>query len=116
MRDLALQAAGVLAVLVALAHGSLAEWRVFPNAQIAPRGARRLLRMVWQASTVDWIAVGVLLIAAPALGSEAARRAIVALAVVVYGYGAIGSDARSAFRLGPDGRRRRAGAAGIVSS
>jgi hypothetical protein len=47
--------------------------------------------MVWQASTVDWIGLGVLLIAAPALGSEDARRWIVAVAVAVYGYAAIGN-------------------------
>ena len=91
MRDLAVQAAGMLAILAALIHGALAEWRVFPNAQIAPRGARRLLRVVWQASTVDWVAIGVLLVAAPGLGSDAARRAIIALAVVVYGYATIGN-------------------------
>ena len=61
MRDLALQAAGALAILVAIAHGAIAELHVFARAQIEPRGTRRLLRMVWQASTVDWIGVGVLL-------------------------------------------------------
>jgi len=49
------------------------------------------LRMVWQASTVDWIGIGLLLIAVPALGSEAARQWIIAVAVVVYGYAAIGN-------------------------
>jgi hypothetical protein len=49
------------------------------------------MRMVWQASTVDWIAIGVLLIAAPALGSEVARRWVVAVAVVVYTYAAVGN-------------------------
>jgi hypothetical protein len=91
MRDLALQAAGVLAILTAMAHGAIAELRVFANARIEPRGTRRLLRMVWQASTIDWIGLGVLLIAAPALGSEGARRWIIAVAVVVYGYGATGN-------------------------
>jgi len=89
MRDLALQAAGALAILVAIAHGAIAELYVFSRAQIEPRGTRRLLRMVWQASTIDWIGVGVLLIAAPVLG--AARPWIVAVAVVVYGYGAVGN-------------------------
>jgi len=89
MRDLALQAAGALAILVAIAHGAIAELHVFARAQIEPRGTRRLLRMVWQASTIDWIGVGVLLIAAPVLG--AARPWIVAVAVVVYGYGAVGN-------------------------
>ena len=32
MRDLALQAAGVLAILVAISHGANAELRVFPKA------------------------------------------------------------------------------------
>jgi hypothetical protein len=91
MRDLALQAAGVLAILTAIVHGAIAELRVFANARIEPRGTLRLLRMVWQASTVDWIGLGVLLIATPAFGSEGARRWIIALAVVVYGYGAIGN-------------------------
>ena len=90
-RDLALQAAGVLAILVAVAHGVIAELRVFASSHIEPRGTRRLLRMIWQASTIDWIGIGVLLIAAPALGSQDARRWVVAVAVVVYGYAAIGN-------------------------
>lgn len=91
MRDLALQAAGVLAILVAIVHGIIAELQVFAKARIEPQRTRQLLRMVWQASTVDWIGMGVLLIAAPALGSETARRWIVAVAVVVYGYAAVGN-------------------------
>jgi hypothetical protein len=91
MRDLALQGAGVLAILVAIAHGIIAELRVFANARIEPRRTRDLLRMVWQASTVDWIGMGVLLIAAPALGSQAARQWVIAVAVVVYGYAAVGN-------------------------
>ncbi len=90
MQDLALQAAGVLAILVAIAHGLIAELRVFPAARIEPGWARTLLRMVWQASTVDWIAIGVLLIAAPSLGSPA-RSWVVGVAVVVYGCAAIGN-------------------------
>ena len=91
MRDMALQAGGVLAILVAIGHGAIAELRVFARARIEPRGTRGLLRMVWQASTVDWIAIGLLLIAAPALGSEVARQAVIAVAVVVYGYAALGN-------------------------
>ncbi len=91
MRDLALQAAGTLAILVAIAHGAIAELQVFAKARIEPERTRGLLRMVWQASTVDWIVIGVLLIAAPALGSSAARQWIVVAAVVVYGYAAVGN-------------------------
>jgi hypothetical protein len=91
LRDLALHAAGALAILTALVHGAIAELSVFPRAQIEPRRTRRLLRLIFQASTIDWIGLGILLIATPALGSEGARRWIVALAVVVYGYAALGN-------------------------
>ena len=91
MRDLALQAAGALAILVAIAHGAIAELRVFAKAHIEPQGTRNLLRGVWQASTVDWVAIGLLLIAAPSFGSQTARQWIIAVAVVVYGYAAIGN-------------------------
>lgn len=91
MRDLALQAAGILAILVAIAHGAIAELKVFAGARIEPQRMRGLLRMVWQASTVDWISIGILLIATPALGSQAARHWVIAVAVVVYGYAAVGN-------------------------
>jgi len=91
MRDLALQAAGMLAIVVALIHGAIAELHIFARAEIKPRQTRRLLRLIWQASTVDWIAIGILLIAAPWLGSTIARHAVIAVAVAVYGYAAVGN-------------------------
>jgi hypothetical protein len=91
MRDLALQAAGVLAILTAIAHGCIAELGVFVKARIEPQGTRRLLRLIWQASTVDWIGMGVLLIAAPWFDSQIARRWVIAVAVAVYAYGAVGN-------------------------
>ena len=91
MRDLALQAAGVLAILVAIAHGAIGELRVFAKARIEPQWTRSLLRGVWQASTIDWIGIGLLLIAAPLLGSQAARQWIIAVAIAVYGYAAVGN-------------------------
>ena len=95
MHDLALEAAGVLAILTAIAHGAIAELRVFATARIEPRGTRRLLRLVWQASTVDWIGMAVLLMAAPYLGSQAARQWVIAVAVVVFGWAAIGNAVAS---------------------
>lgn len=91
MRDLALQAAGVLAILVALGHGATAELRVFPKARIEPASTRQLLRGVWQGGTLDWIGIGALLIAAPAFGSQTARHWVIAVAVVVYGYAGVGN-------------------------
>jgi hypothetical protein len=91
MRDLALRAAGVLAILVAIAHGAIGELQVFARARVEPQRTRELLRIVWQASTVDWIGIGLLLIAGSAFGSEAARQWVIAVAVVVYGYAAVGN-------------------------
>jgi hypothetical protein len=88
MRDLAVQAAGVLAILVAVIHGALAEV-VFARARIEPPRTRRLLRLLWQVGTVDWIGMGVLLIAVPWLGSQLARHWVIAVAVVVYACAAI---------------------------
>ncbi|QKC83585.1 hypothetical protein [Mesorhizobium sp. NZP2077] len=95
MRDLALQIAGALAIFVAVVHGAMAELQVFPKVHIESRRSQRLLRMVWQASTIDWICIGALLIVAPTLGSESARRWIIAAAVVAYGYAAIGNAVAS---------------------
>ena len=91
MRDLALQAAGVLAIVVALIHGAIGEMRVFARTRIEPQRARTLLHLIFQATTVDWIGIAVLLIAAPWLGSQAARHWIVAVAVVIYAYAAVGN-------------------------
>jgi len=91
MRDLALQVAGALAILIAIGHGAVAELRVFPKARIEPQRTRNLLRGIWQASTIDWIGMGVLLIAAPAFDSQAARHWVIAVAVVMYGYAAVGN-------------------------
>jgi hypothetical protein len=101
MRDLALETAGGLAILVAVLHGVIAELKVFAKARIEPPWARRLLRMIWQASTIDWIAIGVLLIAAPSLGSSLAREWVVIVAVVVYAFAALGNAlATRAFHAG----------------
>jgi hypothetical protein len=95
MRDLALQAAGVLAILVALMHAAIGELRVFARTRIEPHRTRTLLHLIFQATTVDWIGIAVLLIAAPWLGSPSARHWIVAVAVVIYGYAAVGNAVAS---------------------
>ena len=94
LRDLALQSAGVLAILVAIAHGAIGELRVFARARIEPQRARTLLHLIFQATTVDWMAIAVLLIAAPWLGPQA-RPWIIAVAVVVYAYAAVGNAVAS---------------------
>jgi hypothetical protein len=88
MRDVILQCAGLAGIVVALIHGVLGETKVFARATIEPRSLRTLIRLVWQAGTVAWIGGGVLLLAAPSMGSETARHWIVLTIIVVYGFAA----------------------------
>ena len=89
MRDLMLQGAGLLAIVVALIHGYLGEAKVFPRVTIEPARLRTLIRLVWQASTVAWIGCGVLLIATPWMDSWPARRWIVVTMACVFGFSAL---------------------------
>lgn len=88
MRDLLLQCAGVVTIVVALIHGILGETRVFARARIEPERLRTLIRLVWQASTVAWAGGGVLLFAAPWMQSEPARHWIVITMAGVFGFSA----------------------------
>ncbi|CCE00805.1 hypothetical protein [Bradyrhizobium sp. STM 3809] len=89
MRDLVLQAAGLASIAVALIHGVLGETVVFSRAVITPERLRTLLRLVWQAGTIAWIGFGALLMAAPEMGSEAARHWIVVMAIAVFAVAAV---------------------------
>lgn len=91
MSDLLVQSAGVLGIAAALVHGYLGETKLFASARIEPHRARLLLRAVWHCSVVAWLAMGVLLILVPAMGSEQARAAIIFASTAVYGAGAIGN-------------------------
>jgi hypothetical protein len=91
MRDLLLHAAGIIAILVSIAHGVLGEIHVFKRATVEPPRMRTLLRLVWLAGTIAWIAGGVLLFAAPWMQSDAARHWIIATFAVVFGFAAVGN-------------------------
>jgi hypothetical protein len=91
MRDVLLQAAGLLAIAAALIHGALGELKVFPRLVIEPARLRLLMRVVWQASTVAWIGCGVLLLAVPAMASDMARHWIIATLALVFALAAFGN-------------------------
>lgn len=91
MRDLLLTGSGIIAILISIAHGVLGETKVFARATIQPARLRTLLRLVWQAGTLAWIAGGVLLAAAPWMGSDIARHWIIAAFSVVFGFAALGN-------------------------
>jgi hypothetical protein len=84
MSDLLVQSAGVLGIAAALVHGYLGETKLFATASIEPHRARLLLRAVWHCSVVAWLAMGVLLILVPAMGSEQARAAIIFASTAVW--------------------------------
>ena len=88
MRDTLLHAAGLLGIMTAVIHGVLGETKVFARATIEPAWVKTLVRLVWQCSTVAWIGLGVLMLMAPHLGSDAARLWIIAVTSVVLGFGA----------------------------
>jgi hypothetical protein len=89
MRDVLLHVAGILGLAAAFLHGYLGETRVFARVHVEPERLRTLIRLVWHCSVVAWAALAVLLLAAPAMGSPAARYWIVGAAVVVFGFAAI---------------------------
>jgi hypothetical protein len=91
MRDILLLCSGLLAIAAAVAHGVLTETKVFPRVTIEPQGLRTLFRMVWQIPTVSWIAAGVLLIAAPSMGSESARHWMIVAFACLFVFSAVGN-------------------------
>ncbi len=91
MRDILLQCSGLLAIAAALIHGVLGETKVFARATIEPKRLRTLIRAVWQAGTIAWIGGGLLLLAAPWMGSNAARRWSVITFAVVFAFAALGN-------------------------
>ncbi len=91
MRDVLLQCSGMIAIVAAVIHGVLGEARVFPRVGIEPARLRNLFRVVWQAATVAWIGAGLLLIAAPGMGSTEARHWIVVTLALVFAFSAFGN-------------------------
>ncbi len=90
MHDLLVQAAGILAFATSIAHGVIGERKVFARARIEPARLRLLIRLVWQAGTVAWISLAILLIAAPKLGADA-RNWIIAMSILAFGVAAVGN-------------------------
>lgn len=84
--DLYLRLAGISAILIALIHGVLGEIAVFKTTQIKPAHFKLLLRLLWQATTWDWILMGIALILTPLFHEPQSRHLIVMIAMGVYGY------------------------------
>ncbi len=90
MHNLVVQLAGIVALATSVAHGIIGETKVFARARIEPQRLRLLMRLVWQAGTVAWMSLAILLIAAPKLGAEA-RTWIITMSIVTFGVAAVGN-------------------------
>jgi hypothetical protein len=88
MHNLLVQLAGIVALATSVAHGVIGETKVFARAGIEPQRLRLLMRLVWQAGTVAWMSLAILLVAAPKLGAEA-RAWIIAMSIVTFGVAAV---------------------------
>ena len=91
LRDIFLTASGVLAIAAGIIHAVLGEMKVFSRAEIRPNGLRRLIHAVWLFGVASWIAVAVLVIAAPHLGSPEARHWIVVTSAATFAFGSVGN-------------------------
>lgn len=91
MRDLCLQAAGVLAMVTACVHGYLGQVRVIGPAGITRPVIRRLLQAVWQAGALHWAVGGAVFIAAPHVMGAEARLWVVVVMGAGYALPALGN-------------------------
>lgn len=91
MKDLLIEIAGGLAILLAVLHQSFAERRLFPRIELEAVPAKPLLRAMWLNGSLACAGIGILLILSPTFGSQAARHWVVVYAVVVLGSAAIGN-------------------------
>jgi hypothetical protein len=89
MQSLMIQSAGGLAIVIAIIHSVLGETHVFNKAAVQPVELHRLVHLLWHAPSVDWIAFGALLIAAPMLLPASAQSALVLVGAAMYGYAAL---------------------------
>jgi hypothetical protein len=88
MRDLAMWAAGALGIVAAVVLACSGRRMSSPRRGSSRPGRGGLLRLVWQCGALAWLGVGVLLVAAPSLGSAAARVWIAVVGAAVYGVAA----------------------------
>lgn len=91
MRDLSLQASGVLVILLAVIHSYLGQARVIGPAATTRPAIRRLLQAVWQAGAAHWALGGLAFVVAPDVMGPEARLWLVAVMGAGYALAALGN-------------------------
>ena len=80
METVLLPLAGLLGVIVALAHGWLGETKIIAHSKFPGRQAKGFVRAMWHLSSASWIAGSLLIAASPWLVTPAQRPWVVAYA------------------------------------
>ncbi|MEM7113831.1 MAG: hypothetical protein AAF614_15455 [Chloroflexota bacterium] len=96
-QNLALQIAGVLAIVIALYHGIQGD-RIMRGLTITPANQASLMRGSFHIGTVGWLAGGILLFVASMLESGIGRSAIVFVYAFVYGFPGVANAVMSGGR------------------
>lgn len=91
MRDIALYIGGGLGIVISLIHGWLGETRVIAPAKFPSRMTKDIARVIFQLSTLVWIAGCVILLLTPRYAPEAHRAVVVAFAMWPLLYSALGN-------------------------
>lgn len=84
-QNLALQAAGILAIGIALYHGIYGD-KIMRALTITPSDQAPLMRGSFHIGTMGWLAGGILLLVASTLEPGIGRSAIVLVYAFVYGF------------------------------
>lgn len=119
MADLPLIAAGCLAIIGAAVHGAGGEllvlrrlWReTLPASRFGgPRMTKAMLHVTWHIATIAFLALGIaLLVAASALGSDAARAVAVLAAAAFSGFATLAAGMGAVHTRDPGGLLRHPG-------
>jgi len=87
----ALVPVGIAGILVSLVHGYLGQTHLIARAEFPGRTARGFVSLIWQYSTVTWVACCGLIAASPWLFDERTRPLGVGLACLPLLYGTLGN-------------------------
>ncbi|MEM7130612.1 MAG: hypothetical protein AAF702_30085 [Chloroflexota bacterium] len=87
MNTIALQCAGLLAILAAVGHGYLGD-RALSTQPIEPLRMKNFIRFCYQFGSLGWLVGGVLLLFVPSIVEKGAQVWLVLPIILLYGVGA----------------------------
>ncbi|MEO0398361.1 MAG: hypothetical protein AAF224_02935 [Pseudomonadota bacterium] len=91
MQDIFLYGAGLLGIIISVAHGYIGEVRVVRPVRASTTQAKRVLHAIMFLSAVYWFAASALLLITPLLLSDAQRPFVVYGVALVFVSGCLGN-------------------------